>query len=214
MVVMTLDLERLWLIAPRAQADYKLAFRLWRQAFARFDVSTPLRAQHLLGQVLHESGGLRFMVEDLTYRSSDQLRRTWPSRFPTHESTLRYLGAPKLLAAKVYDHRSDLGNTVPGDGWTYRGRGLIQVTGRANYIDIGLELGLDLVTTPDLVIAPAYALFVACCIWKRRGCNRYADDDDLQGVTRRVNGGLNGLPDRRAWLNLARTVVQDAEVKA
>jgi putative chitinase len=139
--------------------------------FAAAGISTRLRAVHFLAQVGHESEGFVFLTE---------------------------LGGPNYCAR--YDGRADLGNTQPGDGYRYRGRGLIQLTGRANYRAYGAKLGLDLEGNPALAAEPATALKIACLYWRDHGCNALADADDINGVTRKVNGGLNGLADRTARL--------------
>jgi putative chitinase len=135
------------------------------------------------------------------------LRVVWPSRFPTLEAAEPFAHNPKALANKVYAGR--LGNTQPGDGWMFRGRGLLQLTGRANYQRIGDRLELDLVAIPDRVILPAHSLTVAACIWQDHGCNAAADLDDIARVTQLINGGQIGLASRRAWLEKTRTLVQE-----
>jgi putative chitinase len=121
---------------------------------------------------------------------------------------------------KYLEGRSDLGNTQPGDGSRYKGRGLIQLTGRANYKRYGNLLGLDLVGNPELAAEPATSLAIACEYWKQQGLNAAADRDDIETITRRINGGLNGLEDRRACLQRAKaalgvagSVETSAEVK-
>lgn len=208
---MTLNLDRLWMIAPRTQPHYKQAFRLAPEVFPSFEIATPLRAQHFLAQVLHETGGLTVEIENLNYRVA-RLMQVWPSRFPSLAMAREYANQPQKLANYVY--RGRLGNIMPDDGWTFRGRGLLQITGRENYTIVGRELGIPLVHDPELALDPFYALAVAACIWKLRGCNVAADNDDLQAVTRRINGGLVGLAERNVWLIRARTVVGDTEVKA
>lgn len=207
-MTIAVDLDRLWRIAPRAHADYRRAFRVVDQTFPAFDIDTVVRAQHFFGQVLHETAGLTVMVENLNY-SAARLREVWPSRFPTQESADLYAHNPEQLANRVYGGR--LGNTAAGDGWRYIGRGLLQITGRENYAIVGRELGIPLEADPLKAIDPEYALAIAACMWKLRGANEAADEDDVQKVTRRINGGLVGIVDRRTWLGLARYVVREAE---
>lgn len=135
-------------------------------------MDNPLRLAHFLAQIAHESGGFRYMEE------------IWG---PT-------------AAQKRYEGRQDLGNTRPGDGFRYKGRGPLQLTGRANYRDYGARLGLDLEGSPELAATPGVGLLIALEYWKVRNLNILADSDDLVGITRRINGGLNGLDDRRARL--------------
>lgn len=121
-----------------------------------------------------------------------------------HESgAFRY--DEELADGSAYEGRADLGNTQPGDGRRFKGRGLIQLTGRANYAAYGRAIGRDLLADPTPVASdPALAVDVACWFWETRGLNALADADDVERVTRRINGGLNGLADRQAYLRRAR----------
>lgn len=122
----------------------------------------------------------------------------------THECA-GFRTTEEFASGAAYEGRLDLGNTQPGDGKRYKGRGLLQLTGRANYRDIGAKLGLDLEGQPLLAGEPLTSLRIACEYWKARTINDPADDDDLITVTRRVNGGTNGLEDRRTFLRRAKT---------
>ena len=113
----------------------------------------------------------------------------------------------EFASGKGYEGRADLGNTQKGDGPRYKGRGLLQLTGRANYADYGKVLGVDLVNNPTLAAQPALSLKIACEYWKRRNINADCDRDDIQAVTRKVNGGLNGLSDRIALTQKAKVAV-------
>jgi putative chitinase len=166
------------------------------------------RAAHFLAQVLHESGGLRHLEENLYYTSPDRLMKIWPNRFPTLSSAVRVIRNPEALANHVYGGRADLGNIEIGDGWKFRGRGPIQITGRLNYRTIGTMLDIDLTAQPDLVVSDAYLWPVAAAIWKQRGCNRHADQDDVRAVTKCVNGGTIGIAERAKWLEKTRGVVE------
>jgi putative chitinase len=112
---------------------------------------------------------------------------------------------------RYLEGRSDLGNTQPGDGPRYKGRGLIQLTGRANYKRYGDLLGLDLIGNPELAADPATSLVIACEYWKLKGLNAPADQDDIKTITRRINGGLNGLEDRCACLHRAKVALGVAD---
>lgn len=144
-----------------------------------------------LGQILHESAGLTQFSENLNY-SAERLCVVWPSRFPTLQSAQPYARNPQALANKVYGGR--MGNTQPGDGWKYRGRAPIQITGHDNYAAVGKLMGQDLLTLPELLEQPRFAL-EACIAWWE---DRIPDSmiGDPQKVTKRVNGGLIGLADR------------------
>jgi len=113
-------------------------------------------------------------------------------------------------SGEAYEGRADLGNSMPGDGARYKGRGLIQLTGRANYQRYGELLQLDLVGNPELAADPATSLVIACEYWTLKGLNALADKDDIETITRRINGGLNGLADRRARLTRAKEALAGA----
>ena len=133
----------------------------------------------------------------------------WPKRFPTEASALPYVADERKLANFVYAGRLGNGNAASGDVFKFRGRGIIQVTGRSNYASAGVALGLKLVEDPDLLLVPANAAMSAAWYWSSRGLNALADDrtddndlEDFTEITRRINGGTVGLKDRLAALNL------------
>lgn len=150
-----------------------------------------------LGQVLHESSMLERMEESLNY-SAERMCVVWPSRFPTAADAQPYARSPERLANKVYGGR--LGNTAPGDGFRYRGRGLVQVTGKDNYAVVSKALGIDLVAAPDQLLQPAIALRASIAWWERNIPDSVMGD--IVRVTKRVNGGTVGL-DHRAQLTRA-----------
>src|SRR5690606_4952046 len=116
-----------------------------------------------------------------------------------HESgSFRYM--EEIASGKAYEGRADLGNTQPGDGVRYKGRGPIQITGRANYRYFGRKIGIDIESNPTIAAVPSIGLHLALEYWKDRGLNALADKDDIETITRRINGGLNGLADRKAHL--------------
>ena len=125
----------------------------------------------------------------------------------TCEESAGYRTTEEFASGREYEGRRDLGNTQKGDGPRYKGRGLLQLTGRANYADYGKALGVDLVNNPTLAAQPALSLKIACEYWKRHNINADCDRDDAQSVTRQVNGGLNGLSDRIAFTQKAKTAV-------
>jgi putative chitinase len=185
-------------LAPQARACYRESFaRPWLLERAGF-VDHPLRLAHFLAQVCHETDGLRVLVEDLTYTTAERLMTVWPGRFPTPSSARPYVRNPRALANKVYGGR--MGNVDPEDGWTYRGRGLLQITGRDHYARNGKALGIPLESQPYLAISPDHALAIALETWRWKGCDAAAEADDVVAVTRRINGGRIGLAGRRRWL--------------
>jgi putative chitinase len=168
----------------------------WSGVFAEYLAGDALNMgeeelDDFLGQVLHESGMLRATVENLNY-SAEGLMRTWPSRFPDLATANQYARHPVEIANKVYGGR--LGNCKPGDGWKYRGRGLIMVTGLDGYTHLGALMGLDLVDEPELLEQPEHALRAAILWWEGRVPDAFIND--LVKVTRRVNGGDIGIKHR------------------
>lgn len=152
-----------------------------------------------LGQVLHESGHLERMEENLNY-SAERMCVIWPSRFPSVGAAAPFARNPEALANKVYGGR--LGNTSPGDGWKYRGRGLLQVTGRDNYTAVGKAIGVDLVAKPELMATPAIALRASIAWWEKNVPDSVMGD--IVRVSKRVNGGTIGLDERRKLTDAAR----------
>lgn len=169
-------------------------------AMQRFGINTPLQRAHFLAQIGHESGGFTRLVENLNY-SAAALLRTWPTRFD-EDIAARLARKPEMIANYVYGGR--LGNTEPGDGWRYRGRGLVQLTGRANYEEACRAVGLPLADKPELLEEPEAAALSAAWYWSSRNLGVLADRDDLIAVTRRINGGMHGLDDRRKRLTRAK----------
>lgn len=147
-----------------------------------------------LGQVLHESGMLERVEEGLNYTSPSRLCAVWPRRFPTPADAAPFVRNPERLANHVYSGR--MGNTQPGDGYRFRGRGLLQVTGRDNYTAVGRALGLDLAGKPDLLAQPEHALRASVAWWE--GNLPDSIMDNIVKVTRRVNGGTVGIEHRAA----------------
>jgi putative chitinase len=173
--------------------------------FQKYEINTPQRQAAFIGQCAHESGNFKVLQENLNY-SAKGLMATWSSRFPDMDTAERYERQPEKIANKVYA-RADMGNTDDGDGWKYRGRGVIQLTGKNNYRTCGEALGLDLVVNPDLILEPQYACLSAGWFWNKRGLNTLADANDIETITKRVNGGLHGLLDRQAKTQIALEVL-------
>ena len=135
----------------------------------KYGIDTPLRQRHFIAQLLHESGGFRYVRE--------------------------------LASGAAYEGRTDLGNVVKGDGVKFKGRGLIQITGRYNYRKLSWALFGDdrLLETPEILEEPSYAVESACWFWKTNNLNAHADKDNIVAITRRINGGLNGLSERKKY---------------
>jgi putative chitinase len=169
-------------------------------------INTPIRLQHFFARVCVETGGLRALEENLHY-SAQRAHEVWPSRFPTAASAVPYAGNPEKLADKVYGGR--LGNTAPGDGWKYRGSGLLQHTGKANFAEMEKETGLPVVTNPELLRTFPGALQAATIYWTKRNINALADRNDTTGVCKAVNGGITGLADQTVWMAKAAKIWPD-----
>jgi putative chitinase len=165
------------------------------ETFAKYDIFTPARQACFIGQCAHESGNFKTLQENLNY-SAEGLMKTWPSRFATKEIADQYARQPAKIAGKVYNGR--LGNTSEEEASMYLGRGLIQLTGRENYANCGTALGIDFIGNPNLLTEPKYAALSAGWFWNKKGLNSLADAADIETMTKRINGGLIGLEDRKA----------------
>jgi putative chitinase len=165
---------------------------------AKFGINTPLRLAHFLAQCGHESGGFRVTQENLNY-SAKGLNGIFRKYFPTEAAAAAYARQPQKIANKVYGNRMGNGPESSGEGFKFRGRGYIQLTGKENYTAFGKAIGVDIPNNPDLV-ASTYALLSAAWFFTKNGLHRMADEgaSDLvvTKITKRVNGGTIGLPDR------------------
>jgi len=172
-----------------------------RIAARAFDIDTsPRRVAAWLATLAHESARFSTLVENLNY-SAQGLAATWPARYADmtgapNASAIRIARKPEIIANLTYARRLGNGNAESGDGWRYRGRGLIQITGRDSYARVGRALALDLLNAPDRLEDPYIAAMASAWWWADAGCNALADTGDLAAVTRVVNGGLTGLDDR------------------
>lgn len=175
--------------------------------FNEFGISDrAIRREYFLAQLAHETGGLTRSIENLNY-SAQRITEIWPTRFPTLESAKPFANNPEKLANKVYADRMGNGPPESGDGYRYRGRGYIQITGKDGYRQTGLRAGIDLVSKPERAVETEHALRVACAFWKWKDLNPLCDIRDFEGVTRRINGALIGYQDRLEWLDRVRKVL-------
>ncbi|MFC4636512.1 glycoside hydrolase family 19 protein [Dokdonia ponticola] len=166
----------------------------------QYEINTPLRKAHFLAQISHESGSFKYVSENLNY-SAKALYAVFRKYFPTLAAAEAYARQPEKIANKVYANRMGNCDEASGEGWKYRGRGLIQLTGKDNYRSFSADAGQDFVANPSLVAQPEWALASACWFWKKRRINRYADADDIHMVTKLINGGFNGLEHRQHFLD-------------
>lgn len=171
-----------------------------RAALDEFGITTPARIAAWVAQVGHESRDLTRWEEGFGY-TAERLRAVFPRQFSSLDLARNYAGDRVATANRVYANRNGNGSETSGDGWRYRGRGPIQLTGRLNYRAASRALGIDLEADPELALRPEHAFRIACWYWASRHLNELADRDDVVTITRRINGGLNGLEDRRArWV--------------
>lgn len=165
----------------------------------QFGINTPQRLAAFLAQIGYESVQFTRRRENLSY-SVRALRNTWPGRFPTDDSAMPYARNPEKLANLVYANRLGNGDVASGDGWKYRGGGLIQLTGRANYRAAGEGLGLPLEDQPQRVEQPIVAARTAGWFWQTHGCNELADAGEFEKITETINGPAKLGQDARVLL--------------
>lgn len=165
------------------------------ETFARFNLTTNNQKAMFIGQCSHESGNFRLLQENLNYKAAT-LMKLWPKRFPTLEVANQYAGNARAIANKVYADRMGNRDEASGDGYRFRGKGLVQLTGHSNHFHAGKALGVDFVMQPDLVATPKYAALTAGWFWETHKLNPPADALDYTKVTKIINGGTIGLEDR------------------
>ena len=201
--------EQLRAIMPHAPAGFLAPLDA---AMIEFHIDTPLRQAAFLAQIAQESAQLSRLVENLNY-SDVSLLAQWPKHFTVEEARQYgradgHLANQEMIADLAYAGRNGNGDVASGDGWRYRGRGAIQVTGKYNYDKCGRAIGIDLVAHPELLADPVQACRSAAWFWARNGLNALADEEDVAGITRRINGGLIGLDERMAYYHTALEVLK------
>lgn len=199
-------LQQVMQLAPKTLPAYQTAFSNGQSVLDQYGISeTPLRVAHFMAQILLESGAFTCKEENLNY-SKERLPVVWSSRFKPKGplDPAAYEHNATKLANEVYGGKN--GNTDPGDGYAYRGRGLLQLTGKGNYKEVAGMLRQKHPEAPDFVVAPdevggaEWSLAVAAAKWFATNCNALADSDDVTKVTKAINGGTNGIEERKAWL--------------
>ncbi len=174
------------------------------ETFHRFNIDTKRKQAAFIGQCSHECGNFRTLEENLNYRA-ETLMKLWPKRFPTLEFAKQYERQPRKIANSVYSNRMGNRDEASGDGFRFRGRGAIQLTGHSSYFHAGKALGVDFVMEPDLVATPKYAALTAGWFWSTHNCNELAENGtplDSAGestwanLTKKINGGTIGQTDR------------------
>lgn len=161
--------------------------RAFAADFPKYNIVTGLRISHFIAQAAHETGGFRYLQELGSGKDAN------------HDGFDDYL--------QKYDFRKDLGNNQVGMGPKYRGRGIFQLTGYFNYVAYGKRLGIDLAKLPEKAADPEIATLTACLYWTDRKMNDFADKDDVLSITKKINGGTNGLDDRKAYLARLKTLL-------
>jgi putative chitinase len=164
------------------------------QCLPDYDINTPRRIAAFVAQCAHESGGFRFLTENLNYRA-ESLVKTWPRYFNASNSS-SYARNPQRIANRAYANRMGNGDEASGDGWRFCGRGLIQLTGRSNYQAFADSIETDINDIPDYLATFEGAVQSACWFWETNNLNKWADLGDIVTLTKKINGGTLGLDDR------------------
>jgi putative chitinase len=210
MNILTIDVLKK--LMPRCIAPELWIIPLSESMF-RFGINSKVRVAAFLAQIAHESSQLNWLVENLNY-SSKRLMQVWPNRFTDIKKAEAYEKNPQKLANYIYAKRLGNGDEASGDGWKYRGRGLIQLTGRGNYQAASSAIGIDLLSQPELLEKPKAAALSAAYFWKSHGLNELADDqnndnddEDFITITMRINGGKAGLNERKTYWKTAKILL-------
>jgi len=162
-----------------------------------YDINTPLRVAHFIAQCAHESGNFVFIKENLNYKAAS-LQKIFAKYFPTAELAQQYANKPERIANRIYANRMGNGDEGSGDGFRYCGRGLIQLTGKDNYTFFAGSLGISVEEASEYLATFEGAAQSACWFWEQNNLNRFADANDVRGLTRAINGGYSGLEDRQS----------------
>jgi putative chitinase len=170
----------------------------YKTLFEQYGLTTKLRIAHFMAQIEHESG-LKPISENLNY-SAQRLVDVFPKYFKNRIEATPYARRPEKIANRVYANRMGNGTYETGEGWKYRGRGFIQITGKENYHRLSNDNDIDFLHNPDLLLEEPNAMISALWFWKIKGLNKFADANDILTITKRINGGINGLEHRKQLL--------------
>ena len=183
---------------------------VWAEAMANvfptYNINTPQRVAAFLAQCGHESGGWTVFEENLNY-SAQGLMKVFPKYFPNADLANQYAKQPEKIANRIYGGRMGNGPESSGDGYKFRGRGFIQLTGKDNYTKCGHAIGKDLDTDPDFLTTPEGALKSALWFWNAHNLSSLADSEDILHITKKINGGTIGLEERTALYHKAKEVL-------
>lgn len=203
---MQLTKEQLRKIAPNAGNKIDLYLPYINRYMGEFGINTPKRVCHWLAQVLHESNEFRAVEENLNY-TAIRLVQVFPKYF-TKVLAEAYAHKPERIGSRVYANRMGNGAESTGDGYKYRGRGLIQLTGKGMYQNYKDYCKFDVVAQPELIAQPLGAVRSSMWFWRTHGCNELADRGDITGITKKINGGTNGLNQRKVYLFRAQLYIK------
>jgi len=170
----------------------------YRTLLDKYGINNLLRTAHFMAQIEHESG-LKPISENLNY-SKEGLLNTF-SKYFTRSQANFYARKPERIANRVYSNRMGNGNEGSGEGWKYRGRGFLQITGKSNYFRLSNDADLNCLKNPDLLLEEPNAMLSALWFWNLKGLNIYADEDNISTITKRINGGFNGINERKKLLS-------------
>jgi putative chitinase len=199
------SLAQLQRIAPTSPTKFADWVAPLNAAMIEFGITTEQRIEMFLAQIMHESGGLSAMVENLNYKA-ETLLRVFSSRFDV-ATAAAYARNPEAIANKVYADRLGNGSPASGDGWKYRGRGPIQLTGKANYAAASKALGINAVDNPDSLLLPINAARSAAWFWRAHGLNEVADTGVFAKTTKVINGGDIGGKERIGLWEVTKRVI-------
>ena len=178
-------------------------FAAMEEVLPKYEINTPERVAGFIAQTGHESNGYKALTENLNYKA-ETLEKLFSKYFSKAGRNAKdYERQPEKIANVIYASRMDNGDTASGDGWRFRGGGILQLTGRANYTNFGKSIGMTAEAATDYVRTPKGAIESACWFWKTNKLNEYCDKNDIVGMTKRVNGGTIGLEDRTKHWNHA-----------
>jgi putative chitinase len=185
----------------------------WHDALSKllpdYEIDTIQRIAAFIAQCSHESAGFTAIQENLNYRA-ESLMRVWPKYFPTIDIANAYAHKPEMIANRAYANRMGNGDEMSGDGWRYCGRGLIQLTGKSNYKAFADSLDMNINEVPEYLATFEGAAQSACWFWENNNLNRFADNDDILGLTKAINGGTLGLEDRKAHYQHAISILSNS----
>lgn len=205
---MQITLDQLKKVFPNTKSDVLETYLPHlNKAFAKYGFDTSNKVNTFLAQIGHESGEFKFVVENLNY-SSDALRRVFPKYFRDKATADKYARKPQAIANRVYASRMGNGNEASGDGWKYRGKGLIQITGKNNHKGVADFYGKTIDEAVEWMLTPEGAVMSAVWFWLENGLMSLASVADMRGLTRKINGGTNGLQHRLELFERAKKVIR------